>query len=55
MHRPIKDERQIPLHLGRESEGRSRRRRKRSKPYLYRWHLMDPIRFDSELRVTIQQ
>jgi hypothetical protein len=22
---------------------------------LYRWHLMDPIRFENELRVTIQQ
>jgi len=22
---------------------------------LYRWHLMDPIRFERELRVTIQQ
>lgn len=22
---------------------------------MYRWHLMDPIRFESELKVTIQQ
>ena len=21
---------------------------------MYRWHIMDPVRFDSELRVTIQ-